>query len=271
MNNLQYNQALFERVHGNLHGASDRMIARITGVADRIPLGVRTILDLGAGRCYLSNLLLERGYQVTSLDLVRQSLKNARSPRVQGNGAALPFRDGSFDIVVCTEVVEHLQPDVRCAVLRESWRVTSQYVLIAVPNDEDLNAALVCCNNCGHIFHAWGHLTSFNTKSMETLFPLPPSEISVHSRRASRYFPPLLFIRQKILKTYGYDTLLVCPACFYTDIQPPHRSLSVKVLDRINYWLRLEKEAGWLLALYDKKRNHAAGTKVAREETTKRI
>jgi len=49
-------------------------------------------------------------------------------------GAALPFRDGVFDAVFCTEVLEHLKEPVRC--LREIRRVLTPggRLTLSVPN-----------------------------------------------------------------------------------------------------------------------------------------
>lgn len=50
-----------------------------------------------------------------------------------GEAAALPFEDGSFDLVTALDVVEHLDDDV--AALREAWRVLRPHghLLVTVP------------------------------------------------------------------------------------------------------------------------------------------
>jgi SAM-dependent methyltransferase len=49
---------------------------------------------------------------------------------VQGSGFALPFRDGTFDAVVCSETLEHVFDDM--AMLRELRRVTRRGGRLAV-------------------------------------------------------------------------------------------------------------------------------------------
>jgi SAM-dependent methyltransferase len=93
------------------------------------------ILDAGCGEGRHCFGALERGAHVVGLDLDLASLK-ASSERLQrrasecgrlgalihGNAFRLPFADGSFDKVICSEVMEHVH-DYRGAA-RELARVT---------------------------------------------------------------------------------------------------------------------------------------------------
>ncbi len=45
----------------------------------------------------------------------------------------LPYKDGSFDLLICTEVLEHLKYPRKA--LAELRRVSSKYVLLSVPNE----------------------------------------------------------------------------------------------------------------------------------------
>lgn len=79
------------------------------------------VLDLGCGGGLATACLAERGATVVGLDVSRASLYIAAGhawESVQtipnfacGRADALPFADASFDIVWCTDVLEHL-PDV---------------------------------------------------------------------------------------------------------------------------------------------------------------
>jgi len=45
----------------------------------------------------------------------------------------LVYEDNSFDLVICTEVLEHLENPAKA--LKEIERVSSKYVLLTVPNE----------------------------------------------------------------------------------------------------------------------------------------
>jgi len=81
------------------------------------------VLHLGAGRDLLEiPRRIDAAGDVVSLDLDEPGLrKNASNARVLADGGVLPFRDGSFDIVLCENVLEHLELPEQ--VLAEAQRV----------------------------------------------------------------------------------------------------------------------------------------------------
>lgn len=70
-----------------------------------LPPAPATVLEIGCGEGRVSRDLADRGYEVTGLDVAPSLVAAAaeadpRSTFVVGNGASLPFDDGSFDVVV---------------------------------------------------------------------------------------------------------------------------------------------------------------------------
>ena len=104
---------------------------RIQFIAEYLdPRPEHRILDVGAGEGFVSLALREAfGCRVVALDAAPPILHQgvAREPHrseqiwMLGDGARLPFRDGSFDGLVCSEVLEHVLDDA--SVVREIARV----------------------------------------------------------------------------------------------------------------------------------------------------
>ena len=72
---------------------------------------IKKILDVGAGGGVISLKLKNLGYDVTCVELTDRYLKNLKSlglKAVNGDARKLPFKDNSFDLVICQEVLEHL-------------------------------------------------------------------------------------------------------------------------------------------------------------------
>jgi SAM-dependent methyltransferase len=98
-------------------------------------------LDVGSGSGGNSRVLEELGWSVTALERspVAAGLAGARGLAVvRADAAVLPFRDRSFDLVMSTDVWEHIADDE--AVAREAFRVCRPggHLLVAVPAGMDL-------------------------------------------------------------------------------------------------------------------------------------
>jgi SAM-dependent methyltransferase len=77
----------------------------------------------------------------------------------------LPYRDDFFDIVICTDILEHVI-DLNASI-KEIRRVLKHggYLFVRVPNKEDLSQYLA--NDSPYYFV---HLRSFDRYSLELLF-----------------------------------------------------------------------------------------------------
>jgi len=85
----------------------------------------KKLLDAGCGTGWFSQAAVERGAVVTSMDvgpkLLKQVAKKCESQRVIGSIMEMPFKTDTFDVVVSSEVIEHV-PNPNQA-LRECFRV----------------------------------------------------------------------------------------------------------------------------------------------------
>ncbi len=88
-------------------------------------------LDAGCGEGILVEEYREKGYDITGLDL-----KYSSSHVKKGDIRDMPFRDGEFSLVLCLDVIEHLNYGDQGKALGEVHRVLRDggLMLLAVPN-----------------------------------------------------------------------------------------------------------------------------------------
>jgi 2-polyprenyl-3-methyl-5-hydroxy-6-metoxy-1,4-benzoquinol methylase len=101
---------------------------------------VDSILDVGCGEGFTLNRLKENGigkrlegieYLQAAIDLGKKTYPDIKITK--GNIYELPYKDNSFDLVLCTEVLEHLEKPGDA--LKELVRVSKKYLVISVPNE----------------------------------------------------------------------------------------------------------------------------------------
>jgi len=120
----------------------DESVPRLDLMADHVvELAPERVLDLGCGRGQLLRMLAARHpADYTGLDAAPEVATSGWTYRSGDLTARLPFADGSFDLVVAGEVIEHVpHPD---DLLREARRVLAPggTLVISTPN-------LVCWAN----------------------------------------------------------------------------------------------------------------------------
>jgi ubiquinone/menaquinone biosynthesis C-methylase UbiE len=100
----------------------------------------RRVLEVGCGEGIVLAYLADRtpgarfeGLEVDETALARARARCPDAALVRGDACELPYRDGSFDLVVCLEVLEHLPAPRRA--LREARRVSRGGCLLSVPHE----------------------------------------------------------------------------------------------------------------------------------------
>lgn len=111
-----------------------------TVIATIKPLGVQSVLDVGCGEGFtLDRLHKEKiGKRLEGVDAVKEAVVIGQEihPHLAlkiGDVFKLNYENNSFDIVLCTEVLEHL--DRPKEALEELIHVSKKYVLVTVPNE----------------------------------------------------------------------------------------------------------------------------------------
>jgi hypothetical protein len=198
-----------------------------------------TALDIGARDGYLSRKLADSFDSVTALDLGLPDISHPKITPVQGDVTALQFPDGTFDCVLCAEVLEHVPTQKLEAACRELARVTRKRLVIGVPYREDSRLGRTRCQVCKRPNPPWGHVNSFTESRLRELFSTATwshSEFVGDGRKGTNAVSSALM--DYAGNPYGtYEQDEPCVHCDAKLIQPKSRSLSQKVATRLSVLL----------------------------------
>lgn len=116
----------------------DLFYKNVFALLRKVPKG--SILDVGCGEGFTLYKLSSAGIgkKLEGIEYSKKaiSLGKKQYPDVvikQGSIYDLPYKDNSFDLVLCTEVLEHMDDPKKA--LSELVRVSKKYLLLSVPNE----------------------------------------------------------------------------------------------------------------------------------------
>ncbi len=146
-----------------------------------------SILDVGCGEGFTLQKLKNRniGKKLEGVEYLERAIEIGKKihPELklkQGNIYELPYKDNEFDLVLCTEVLEHLEYPEKA--LKELRRVSKKYCVISVPNEPWFMLGNFLR---GKNFSRWGndieHIQHWSTRGIRKLVG---KEFVLHSVRA---------------------------------------------------------------------------------------
>lgn len=98
---------------------------RIKYLIKQINLKNITVADIGCKTTYLKDKIEQQGNKCVSIDI------NPVKGVIYGNVENLKYPDNHFDVVICSEVLEHLYNPIKA--MGELKRVTKKKLIISIP------------------------------------------------------------------------------------------------------------------------------------------
>jgi SAM-dependent methyltransferase len=200
-----------------IYDNNDEERKRVHLTISLIPQDVQRVLDIGCGPGHITNSINKE--HVIGVDFAKIPLKYVKKHAIQGSIDALPIKPDQFDLILVTEVLEHLDNEHYQRALEEMRRLNSTYLLISVPYKEDLRRNVARCQECDTLFHLSHHCRSFDESSFEQMFP----DYTIIKTEYCTYFYPmnslLAEIKQK-LGVYDYSETAICTICGGAAIRP---------------------------------------------------
>ncbi|MEP7235649.1 MAG: methyltransferase domain-containing protein [Ignavibacteriota bacterium] len=147
----------------------------------QMPPDVRSVLDVGSGSAWVAKHFQNEEVFVCSLDATiintakaLEKYPSSKHAAVVADAFALPFRKGTFDCVIASEIIEHV-PDPK-AFVRSLLKVLKPggVLIISTPYKEVLKYSL--CIHCNQKTPLNAHLHSFDEEKLRALYD--PNDIS---------------------------------------------------------------------------------------------
>jgi SAM-dependent methyltransferase len=241
------------------HGSPQEQ-ERIADLLALLPQDVESVLDVGARDGFVSRLLADRFSRITALDLEKPSISHERITCVKGDVTCLDFPDATFDLVSCTEVLEHVPSGLLGRSCLELIRVSSRYIAVGVPYRQDIRVGRTTCYTCGKKNPPWGHQNKFDESRLRSLFPgcriagqSFVGTVDIGTNAISTYF---LDLAGNPYGTYAQDE--PCIFCGVALLPPPPRNVVQRIFTRTAYLVQsvqkpfLRAHANWIHILLAK-------------------
>lgn len=252
---MKENNSLFEKVDvWETYGFQSILTYRLPLIMKLIPDDVESIADIGCGNGIITNELNKK-YQTIGIDSSEKALKYVKGKTLLSRVENIKLEDNSYDMVLCSEVLEHLPGKILTEGIKQLSRISRNYVLVTVPYNEVLGASNVKCPNCSSVFHVTQHVNSFTEESLVNLFS---SDFAVKSVFADgplvrSYNSTLLKIKNWSGVYYISDNeKLYCEDCGNTSFSKQKGNLVSKATNFTNRIIS-KKKPYWLFCLMEKK------------------
>ncbi len=115
--------------YGRKYDSKRRFLSYWHQIDEAFALNPASMLEIGIGNGFVAKYLRDHGLLVTTLDIDERL-----GPDVVGSVTALPFEEGSFELVMACEILEHIPYAEARKGLREIHRVSSRWGIISLPD-----------------------------------------------------------------------------------------------------------------------------------------
>lgn len=245
---------------------------RIIETVNTIPKNVNSILDAGCGNGWFLNYLDSQNEtrRLCGVDRSFTALGYVKTEKLAASIDSLPFENQEFDLVSSLQCLEHLPCSIFENALEEICRVAKQYVLITVPNDEDIKQSMFECPQCKSRFNVSHHFRTFTEKTLNNLLlnrGFRCNLVTTLSQEDVRYVFENKLLRgiweMKIRESFfkAKSECIVCNAKLYNEDglgSGVEDTALNQVYSRFKSQIKLfwpkKKKKRWLIALYEREK-----------------
>lgn len=128
MDTIQSEKAIYQRMYAEVPDYNNfspcvEIVEGIISLADNV--GVKSILDCGCGKGQAMYTLAQSGFTVHGVDITLDGVNVDidKGCFTESPLSSIPFKDNSYDMAVCVDVLEHIPMDILPKSIEEMARV----------------------------------------------------------------------------------------------------------------------------------------------------
>lgn len=198
-------EEVWDKYHDNMSE-----INRGKEIVDLIPIDVNSVADVGCGNGIVTNMINKNF--VVGLDFARIPLKQVKKDVIIATVDLLPIKSRKFDVIILSEVLEHLEDDIYNKAIKEINRLSSPYLIISVPFEENVDLNQCKCSSCGNLFNTHHHYRKFGSEWFKHDFPEYDLESIKYTSYRISTNERLMKLKQKF-GVYSYSDVAICNKC----------------------------------------------------------
>ena len=139
MGEIENLKPVYDKVYGTLDYGPIDTARGFMGAMDMLPRlrNCNRILCVGSGNSYEAVCFQLHKKNVFTLDYHHPRVNSLKDRQVYGQGQALPFKNGTFDLVFSAECIEHIPENEVDQFLSELYRVGSKEYYLTIAERDD--------------------------------------------------------------------------------------------------------------------------------------
>ncbi|OGU11828.1 MAG: hypothetical protein A2X61_15485 [Ignavibacteria bacterium GWB2_35_12] len=175
LEHYKYDGEYYDYFEGRICKATEHDERRLREyILSLIPKTAKNILDVGSGGAWLAKSLQNKNVELYSFDISPNNISKAlelypfeNHHGIVGDALNPPFRNGTFDCIISSEVIEHIVEPKLFIQKLISLLKTDGRLIISTPYKENIQYSI--CTHCNQPTPHNAHLHSFDENKLKNL------------------------------------------------------------------------------------------------------
>jgi SAM-dependent methyltransferase len=188
----------------------------LSALIDFWPSNIQSVLDVGSGDGKVAaKLAAAVRAQFRALDGSAEALRLNPLPSILADATDRSAYDGVYDLVMATDILEHLDGEVEAKTLENIFATARDCVALAVPFREFRPEATAKCASCAQLYHVNWHQRSYTARDLIGRVPdgWVVAGIVLTGEHWTTVPPPVTLWKRASGRAFSQWAEAMCPHC----------------------------------------------------------